>query len=167
MGDNLARDNRGRQQSSILTEISKARGQEPEAAADAGLRPEPDEKFVALPKPGSVYAAYSRPITSSLTTLRFMVGDAVKGLPYANLDSIDWEPVDKPGGGPLIVMVFAGVVARKVIITGRQMLFMYDMLTEHKISWVRELPKGRDFRERDDNATVVTSITIEPVKLPG
>ena len=133
------------------------------AAADTGQEAEPGERLIALPEPGSAYdAAYARPNNKPLTTLRFVIGDKVRGLPYANLDSIDWEPAEKPGGGPVIVLLFAGVQVRKAVIAGRHMLLMYDLLCDHRLAWVRELPKGRDFKDRD--ATVITGITIKEVE---
>ena len=137
---------------------------EPEAAESSGAETELGERLIALPESGSAYVAYARPNNKPLTTLRFVIGEAVRGLPYANLDSIDLEPADKPGGGPAIVIVFAGVVTRKAVITGRHMLLMYDLLSDHRISWLRELPKGRDFRDRNDNATVITGITISKME---
>ncbi len=167
LADNLARE-RVRPQSTLLSDVKAARAPEPEAAEDGGAEPGTGEKLMALPLPGSAYeAAYARPNNKPVPTLRFLTGDAVKGLPYANLDSIDLEPAGKPGVGPVIVMRFAGIVAMEARITGRHLLLLYDLLSYHRIAWVRELPQGRDFRDKDEKATVITGITVEPVKEPA
>jgi hypothetical protein len=120
------------------------------------------DDFASLPQPGSAYdAAHSRASNKPVPTLRFVMGDAIRGLPYANYDSIDWLVADKPGASPAIVIRFTGLVPREAIIAGRHLLKLYDLLSHHRVAWVRELPKGKDFM--DGKATVITSITIRPI----
>jgi hypothetical protein len=90
--------------------------------------------------------------------LRFVMGDNIRGLPYANYDSIDWLVADKEGASPAIVMRFTGLIPREAIIAGRHLLKLYDLLSHHRVAWVRVLPKGKDFM--DKGMTVVTSITV-------
>jgi hypothetical protein len=117
------------------------------------------EAIIPLPQPGDPYdTAHARSSNKPLPTLRFIKGAAIKGLPYANLDSIDWEPAEKPGLGPTIVVRFAGIVAREARISGRNLLQLFDLLAYHRVAWVRELPPGRDFK--DGKATVITGITV-------
>ena len=119
--------------------------------------------FASLPQPGSPYdAAHSRADNKPVPTLRFVMGDTIRGFPYANYDSIDWLAPDKPGASPAIVIRFTGLVAREAIIAGRHLLKLYDLLSHHRVAWVRELPKGKDFG--DKGHTVITSITINRIK---
>jgi hypothetical protein len=41
---------------------------------------------------------------------------------------------------------------------GRHLLKLYDLLSDHRVAWVRELPKEKDFM--DAKATDISSITI-------
>ncbi len=52
-------------------------------------------------------------------------------------------------------------MAREAIIAGRHLLKLYDLLSYHRVAWVRELPKGKDFM--DKGHTVVTGITINRI----
>jgi hypothetical protein len=120
------------------------------------------EAIIPLPQPGDPYdTAHARSSNKPLPTLRFIRGENIRGLPYANLDSIDWLPSEKPGLGPMIVLRFAGIIAREARISGRNLLLLYDLLAHHRVAWVRELPLGRDFKE--GKATVITGITVGPV----
>ncbi len=77
---------------------------EPEPVANVEGEPASGEAIIPLPQPGDPYdTAHARSSNKPLPTLRFIKGDGIKGLPYANLDSIDWLPAEKPGLGPMIV----------------------------------------------------------------
>jgi hypothetical protein len=153
---------RMRPKSTLLTDIKPSVARGAESEQDAEAEPADGDRFVALPQPGDPYdTAYSRPRNTPVPTLRFVMGDTIRGLPYANLDSIGLVPNDKPGAAPAIVIVFSGVIPRKAVITGRHLLVLLDMLSDHRIAWVRELPKGRDFK--DGKTTVITGIAIERV----
>jgi hypothetical protein len=120
------------------------------------------DDYASLPQPGSAYdAAHSRSSNKPLPTLRLIIGETIRGLPYANYDSIDWQVADKPGASPAIVMRFTGLVPREAIITGRNLLKLYDLLSHHRVAWVRELPKGRDFKQAGE--TVITGIVVKPI----
>jgi hypothetical protein len=150
---------------STLLDIKPAvsRTPSPDAEDDDGPELPAGERLVPLPQPGSPYdTAFARPDNKPLPTLHFVMGDTVRGFPYVNLDSIDLLPSGKPGGGPVIVIRFAGLAAREVKLTGRHLVGLYDLLSYHRVAWVRELPKGKDFT--DKGQTVITGITIEPVK---
>jgi hypothetical protein len=168
----MAMDNsfpRARPQSTLPTGHAaavKARqgGVELVAVTETELLP-PDD-CAALPQPGSDYHAHSRASDKPVPTLRFVIGDAIRGLPNANYDSIDWLPPERPGGSPSIVLRFTGLVPREAVIAGRNLLKLYDLLSNHRVSWVRELPKGKDFL--DKGMTVVTSITVGRItEMPG
>ena len=158
--DTLLRE-RTRPKSTLLPGPGSKAAAKPEAADD-GAESGPSDEFASLPQPGSDYdAAHARASNKPVPTLRFLMGDAIRGLPYSNLDSIDWLAPDKPGASPAIVIRFSGIVPREAIITGRNLLKLYDLLSSHRVAWVRELPKGRDFL--DAAATVVTGIRVERI----
>jgi len=149
---------------STLLELKPAAARQPavETPEDTEAESSALDDFASLPQPGSAYdAAHSRASNKPVPTLRFVMGDTIRGLPYANYDSIDWLAPDKPGASPAIVIRFTGLVAREAIIAGRHLLKLYDLLSHHRVAWVRELPKGKDFR--DGKATVITGITISRI----
>jgi hypothetical protein len=132
---------------------------DPETEAES----HPPDDYAALPQPGSPYVAHARASNKPLPTLRFIMGDTIRGLPYANLESIDWQVADKPGASPAIVLRYTGLIPREAVITGRNnLLRLYDLLSNHRVAWVRELPRGKDFL--DAAATVVTGIAVERIK---
>jgi hypothetical protein len=123
---------------------------------------DPDD-FPTLPLPEDAYKAHSRPGNKPVPTLHFVMGDTIRGLPTANYDSIDWLVPDKPGASPAIVMRFSGIVPREAVITGRNLFGLFKLLSDHRVAWVRALPKGRDFI-KDPAATVVTGIVVNRIK---
>ena len=168
MDDDTLMRGRVRPRSTLLEMKSAAsRQSNPESPEDNPNESSALDDFSSLPQPGSAYdAAYSRASNKPVPTLRFVIGDTVRGLPYANYDSIDWLVSDKPGASPAIVIRFTGLVPRQAIIAGRHLLKLYDLLSHHRVAWVRELPKGKDFL--DSQMTVVTSITVERItEMPG
>jgi hypothetical protein len=139
-----------------------------QAVVDLPVASEPEaavtEEYSLLPAPDSAYdAAHARASNKPLATLRFITGATVRGLPYANFDSIDWMAPDKAGASPMIVIRFTGLIPRQVVIAGRNLLKLFNQLSDHRIAWLRELPAGRDFRAKDDGATVITSIDISQI----
>jgi hypothetical protein len=120
------------------------------------------DDYAALPQHGSAYEAHARASNKPLPTLRFVMGETIRGLPYANYDSIDWLVADKPDASPAIVIRFTGLIPREAVISGRNLLRLYDLLSDHRVAWVRQLPKGKDFL--DAAATVVTGIAVERIK---
>jgi hypothetical protein len=160
MDDKLSRT---RPVSTLLDMKTAARQPVGETPGETEIGSPASDDFASLPQPGSAYdAAYSRASNKPVPTIHFVIGDSILGLPYANLDSIDWLVPDKPGASPAIVMRFTGLIPREAIINGRNMLRMYDLLSHHRVAWVRELPKGRDFK--DNAATVVTGIAVNRIK---
>jgi hypothetical protein len=78
-----------------------------ETREDTGSESSAAKDFASLPQPGSPYdAAHSRADNKPVPTLRFVMGDTIRGFPYANYDSIDWLVPDKPGASPAIVIRF-------------------------------------------------------------
>ncbi len=110
-----------------------------------------------LPLPGDPYVAFSRASNKPTLSLRFLLADAtIKGFSYVNLDSFDLAESGTAGGGPVIVLRFTGIAVTEVRIEGRHLMALYDKIGHHRIAWVRELPKERDFRE--EGATVINRI---------
>jgi hypothetical protein len=155
---------RQRSKSSLLPDSIRPAARAPDEEKPESHQPEATgDDLPVLPLPGSVYdAAYSRPGNKPMPTLRLIIGDTIRGLHYSNLDTIDLVAGEKPGTGPAIVMQFTGVVPREAKITGRHLMKLYDMLSTHRISWVRQLPDARDFKSTSE--TVVTGITVERMK---
>jgi hypothetical protein len=167
MDDNVLR---ARPKSTLLPDPVRPAAMRPAIADtpdDSGPESPAADEFAALPQPGSTYdAAHARASNKPVPTLRFIMGDTIRGLPYANYDSIDWLVGDKPGASPAIVIRFTGLVPREAIIAGRHLLKLYDLLSNHRIAWVRELPKGKDFIDRGH--TVITGIMVRPItELPA
>ena len=160
MDDNLLR---ARPKSTLL-DIKPATARQPVGETPRVSEPEPSalDDFASLPQPGSAYdAAYSRASNKPVPTLRFVMGDTIRGFPYANYESIDWLVPNKAGASPAIVIRFTGLVPREAIIAGRHLLKLYDLLSHHRVAWLRELPKGKDFM--DKGHTVITGITISRI----
>lgn len=157
---------RNRPKSTLLAGPGKtATARQPAPALDGDTEQSewsaPDD-FALLPLPGSPYdAAHSRASNKPLPTLRFIIGDTIRGLPYASLESVDWLVPDRPGASPAIVIRFTGLVAREAVITGRNLLKLYDLLSYHRVAWVRELPKGKDFLGADK--MVITGIAVNRI----
>jgi hypothetical protein len=119
-------------------------------------------EFDFLPTPGDPYKAHSRPSSKPETTLHVLLGDgSARGFAFAGFDSIDLLPAADAGGGPVIIVRFAGIVARQVLITGRNLSLVHVYIAQHRIAWLRELPPKRGFT--DAGEAVITGITIKAV----
>jgi hypothetical protein len=126
---------------------------------------EPPEKLHPLPRPGDSYEAFSRSTNKPTLSLRFVLADAsVRGFSFASLDSFDWQSGGKPGDGPVLVLRFDGMRATEAVLEGRHLDTLYDLIGDHRIRWVRELPPGRDFQDPDK--PVVNRITFRAFQ-PG
>jgi hypothetical protein len=153
---------RHRPKSTLLPEFGHPAAARPTVVELPGAAGAAPEDFASLPPPGSAYdAAYSRASNKPVATLRFIIGDTVRGLPNANLDSIDWQAPAPPGAAPAIVLRYTGLIPREAVISGRHLLKLYDLLADHRVAWVRELAEGKDFL--DKGQTVVTGITVQRI----
>jgi hypothetical protein len=166
MGDNLARD-RARPHSTLLTEVGKASRQpipatEEEADSPAG------EDFAVLPQPGSPYdAAYGRPGNKPEITLHVLLGDGFsKGYAWSNFDSVDTVAAEAPGGGPVLVVRFAGLVPTELRISGSNLSKLHACIGRQRIAWIREQPskRGFDAASDKDKAEIITGIAIRQVE---
>jgi hypothetical protein len=133
------------------------------AAAAPPAEAEPPDAFDVLPTPGDPYKAHSRPASKPEPTLHVLLADGTaKGFAFGNLDSIDLLPAAAAGGGPVIVVRFAGIVAREVRITGRNLGLLHAYIAQHRIAWLREMPPRRGFA--DTGEAVITGITVQAVE---
>ena len=131
---------------------------EPEEDEDGGVPPL--EKMTPLPKPGDPYKAYSRPEKRAVPTLFVVRADgSVRGFPYGDLYGPDLQRDEDAGKGWVIVMRFARF--ERVTLTGRNLAAVHAQLGHHRISWVRELPKGK-LAEAD--APAITGVAIEEIE---
>jgi len=140
--------------------VPEVPAREPEAG---GLDMALPDALDPLPKASDPYQAHARVANKPLLTLSFLLkdGTTVRGFTYANFDSIDRLAGDAPGGGPVIVMRFAGLAPTEVRIEGRNLNTLYAYLSQHRIFWVRERGSGRDFLGESD--PVVSGISITPL----
>jgi hypothetical protein len=136
----------------ILPPAMPAGASEPPEAADF-------DRADPLPRADDPYRAYGRAGNKPLTTLFLLPkGQLPDGFAYANLERVTMRAADSPGGSPLLVLRFAGSVVSEVRIAGRQLANLCNLIGQHRVPWVRQLPNGRDFS--DDAETVITAITI-------
>ena len=150
MDDRLAID-RLRGNGGISTLLAR-----PVAAGDA---PEIDGTE-ALPDPAEAYQAHARPAAKALTGIHFLMADqTIVNFQYAELSSrnafVPWEESVK---GNLLTLRFAGLEAVEIRISGRNLKPLFDLVTQHRVAWVAQLPERQNFR--DDSAAVVTAILI-------
>jgi hypothetical protein len=123
----------------------------------------PLEELSPLPKPGDPYKAHSRANRTPLATLHVLLTDAsVRGFSYANFDSIDLLPSNEPGGGPVIVVRFAGLVPCELLIVGRNLDLLHVQLGNYRIAWIRELPTQGNFS--DKTAPLIRRVMIKPLE---
>ena len=119
------------------------------------------EMLDPLPLASDAYKASSRAANKPLLTVYFVLKDSsVRGFSYETFDSIDRLPSATPGGGPAVVVRFAGLTPSEVRLEGRDLGTLFDQIGQHRILWIRERGQ-RDFRE--ESGTVVTGITITPL----
>lgn len=140
-----------------------------EGAATAVERPAPPPaagEAQLLPQPGDPYKAHARPSQAVEPTLHVMTKEGYfRGFAWASYDSVDLLPPEAPGGGPVLVIRFAGLMPAEIVLDGRNLGVLHAYLGQNRIAWVRELPAERDFKEV--GATVINRIEIRPVEPVG
>ena len=162
---------RPKPKSTLLAEpASKAAAKPPEpqivvnnaaAGGDAGSW----DDFDPLPQAGDPYKAYARPGNKPEITLHVMLKDGFyRGFAWNNYDSVDVAPSDKPGGGTVLVVRFAGLVPTELRIScGRLLGTLHAAIGRQRIAWIRELPSKRGFggiAAVPDHAEAITSIAV-------
>jgi hypothetical protein len=130
---------------------------------DVSLLPEGVESF----DPGSTdYKALGRVGSRTVPSLRFIRKDKSEiGCSYGHLDSrhpggCEFIP-SGAGKGNVIRLRFAGAEgAFSVVIEGRNLRHVWEMIMGHMTPWVHEYPA--DIDTEGEKATVVKSITFPP-----
>jgi hypothetical protein len=121
--------------------------------------PEPDEPM--LPEPDAPYRPHSRPVAMPIYALHVLLGcDGCRSFQYVHLDSDSAFTADD--SGQCIRLQFCGSKVTAVAIRGRNLRHLYDLIHQHRISWVMRQDVGRDFAAEGE--TVITDIRIEEMK---
>lgn len=153
-----------RQRSGIRDLIDNPTGLPPgESRPEAGTLP-PMEDMTPLPQAGDTYEACARVANQMVPTLYLILGNGdVRSFPNsARVEGPDLVAADSPGGGLMIVLRFAGITGTEVRIVGRNLDRLHVLLGDQRIRWVRELPKGRDFKA--EGVPVITGISVMRVE---
>ena len=121
-----------------------------------------DDEAVSLPGPGDDYRAAGRPANHAIPRLHFILGDrTISFCQYAELTSFGKFFPATGGTGESFILYFNGRVPMEILVEGRNLWAIFDYISVHRLPWVRELLKGRDFE--DERASVIHRITIRPV----
>jgi hypothetical protein len=160
-----------RPKSSLLDAISRPAARPPEAATAeppaSSIPPEESplsaEELAPLPRTGDVYVAHSRVANRPLTTIFFLPrGGLPDGFCYSGFERVRMIEDQKPGASPGLLVRFNGSVVYEVLIEGRNLLALCNLIGRHVVYWVREHPTGRD--EGGDLAAFVRRITIREIE---
>lgn len=104
----------------------------------------PIDALSPLPSPGDPYKAYARPANQMVPTLFVLTGDGkIWGFPYsARMEGPHMLP-GEPGQGDCIILRLNVGVLVQVTLAGQCLDELLNYLADHRIRWVREVPKGR------------------------
>jgi hypothetical protein len=138
----------------------------PLPAVDAGEGAQADDR----PDLGGPYRAFAHPRSHTLQTLhlyfnaaeRRRYGKKKMQVQYEHLDSDDPESEGMADDGQSFTFVVSG--ARKqlrIVVRGRRLEEGYDLLTFHRLQWMRSADSERDFGQGDE--PVITGFQIEPI----
>ena len=131
---------------------------EPEVLAEQPL-PAMDQ-LPPLPQPGEAYKAHARMSNGSVPTMHVVLANAtVRGFSNGNFDSIDLLPPEESGGGPVIVVRYAGLSPAELHISGRNLELLHNYIGFHRIAWIRELPGQGTFI--DKTAPLIRKVVIK------
>jgi hypothetical protein len=121
-----------------------------------------DEGAVILPGPGDDYRAAGRQANHGIARIHFILGDRTICFgQYAELDSFGKFFPATGDAGESFVICFKARVPMEIVVEGRNLWSVFDYISVHRMPWVRELAKERDFE--DETTTVIHRITIRPV----
>jgi hypothetical protein len=141
---------------------------EPEALPDAGEQDyqPPPKKSDPLPRPGDAYRAHARflnRLQHDQRLIHFVDRNCwCEGYAYSDLRRVRWLAPAGEGTGPVIELRFVESVITDVRIEGRNLEDVHHWISEGTMPWVWERPTG--FKTRDDNAVVITRITLQTVE---
>lgn len=139
-----------------------AKSTRPAADADA-VTPEAEERTDPLPQPGDNYRSHGR-LSSKPRSSLFLVGKDFlpDGFAYHCLERVRMVPGEKPGAGPVMVLRFGGTEACDVLVEGRLLHPLCNLIGEHRLPWLWEHPSPGDFGEA--KSTLIRRIVVRPVK---
>jgi hypothetical protein len=163
MDDNLMRS---RPKSTLLPGPGSKAARAPEPEAELSEAAEPWDDYDPLPQAGSAYtAAYARPGNKPEMILHVMLKDGYsKGYAWSNFDSVDTVAGDQPGGGPVLVLRFAGLDPVELWISGSNLGKLLACIGRQRIGWIREQPSKRGFdtvAALGDKAEVIAGIAVK------
>jgi hypothetical protein len=142
--------------------------QQPAGVTQANGAAEPDDGRPDFSKP---YRAFGHPRTHPLRSLflyfnaaeRQRYGRKKIQIQYEHLDSDDPETEGFAEDGQSFSIVVSGARQMlRITVRGRQLEADYDLVTFHRMPWMRSIDKGRDFGQVD--GPVITAFEIEPIK---
>ena len=119
------------------------------------------EGLLALPRIGDPYQAYAPLVGHMLPTLWLLPGDGTRrAFPYSG--RVGGPDLVESPAGMAIVLRFADVAPREVVLAGRHLDELLLYLGYHAVAWVRALPPGKMIPDRA--MPVVTGIAIRTWK---
>ena len=134
-------------------------GKADEAARRADSLPSADSSTDdgELPLPGGDYLACNRlgNKPEMMLTLIHHNGE-MTDFAYGDLRRMEYRLPTTPTGKPVLVLHFIGLAV--IVLQGRRLDALYRGLHRHRVSWLCELPPGRDFL--DSEAVVITAISL-------
>lgn len=118
------------------------------------------DELSPLPRPGDPYVPYARPANRPLPTLFLIKADgSVRGYPFAGrAEGPHLVPASEAGKGWSIVMRYWGIPPAEVVMSGRKLDNLVNLLAAGRVAWVRELPEGKLPANLD--GPVVTAIIV-------
>jgi hypothetical protein len=131
------------------------------AQPEVTAQPEDEPADSELPDTSAPYQAHARPANKPLYTLHCCLGkDGYRSFQYVHYDSD--SSFKTASTGHVIMLRFAGTQVVQVTITGRNLRRLYDLLHQHRISWVMRADRDLD----NEGGPTITSITIEEAATP-
>lgn len=109
----------------------------------------------SLPSPDSEYRAFARRSNApEFSLIVILPTGRMRGFQYAHLDS------DSDFTSECITLRFMGTSPRELTIHGRNMTEGFTNIHAHRCAWMREAAEAF----ADDDETIITRITITPLK---
>jgi hypothetical protein len=140
---------------------------EPQPEADEPDYQPPPKKSDPLPRPGDKYRAHARFLNRldiDQRLIHFVDKECwCEGYAYSDLRRVRWLAPATEGSGPVIELRFVESVITDVRIEGQNLEDVHHWISEGTMPWVWERPAG--FKTRDDNAVVITRITVQTVEV--
>jgi hypothetical protein len=121
-------------------------------------KPEDEPADSDLPDTSAPYQVHARSANKPVYTLHCCLGkDGYRSFQYVHLDSN--SSFKTTPTGHLITLRFAGTQVMQVMIAGRNLRQLYDLLHQHRIPWL--MRADRDLAEEQE--AIITAIEIAAV----